>query len=206
MKFSELPATLIVIYIALILSISQASAGVYKCTKPSGGTVYSDRPCPGAQEQEGDKWVDLEEKQRREAALTRQKQRDFDQRIKILREQRTAEEEAKRNSEAEYERERESAVREASANGRYVIEYIVDGTAHQASLTYNNSTGGTEQHNVSLPWRKMMTVRRGYFAYISAQNKNAGGDVSVSIHLNGIPVKSSRSSAKYGIASASGKI
>lgn len=88
----------------------------------------------------------------------------------------------------------------------FAIEYTVEGSAHSASLTYSNEQGGTEQHDVTLPWRKLVVMRKRGFAYISAQNKSDSGDVKVEITLNGVPVKASQSSASYGIASASGRI
>ena len=73
-------------------------------------------------------------------------------------------------------------------------------------LPYNNSSAGTEQHEVLLPWSLYFAAPRGFFAYISAQNKGEYGRVKVQILLNGVSVKTSESSAKYGIATASGRI
>ena len=115
-------------------------------------------------------------------------------------------EQRRRESEAAAEQERANQIARAKASGLYVIEYSVEGSTSSASLTFTNQSGGTEQHKVDLPWRQSMTVKKGFFAYISAQNQKSYGALTVKILLNGIPVKSSDSSGEYGIASASGKV
>ncbi len=89
---------------------------------------------------------------------------------------------------------------------RYRVEYRVTGTASRASLTYENETGGTEQHTVSIPWSEVMFVNEGDFAYISAQNKGERGSVECQILLNGKVWKQAKSSGAYVIASCSGSV
>ncbi len=90
----------------------------------------------------------------------------------------------------------------AIQSGRFFVEYQVNGSS--ASLTYSNEEGGTEQHDVYLPWRKAFVVDRGTHLYLSAQNKSDyDPSVSVSISINGTVQKQSTSTARYGIASAS---
>lgn len=89
--------------------------------------------------------------------------------------------------------------------GMHRIEYIVDGTAPAAGLTYQNS-GGTMQRDAALPARFAFDAASGAFLYISAQRKDGEGTVRVAIRVDGKVVRESSSSPGYGIASASGRI
>jgi len=84
--------------------------------------------------------------------------------------------------------------------------YVVTGTASTASLTYTNASGGTEQNEVSLPWKHEMKVGTGRFLYISAQNKSDYGTVKVELYVDDGLVQSASSDAQYGIASANGRV
>jgi hypothetical protein len=77
-----------------------------------------------------------------------------------------------------------------------------------ASLTYTNKQGGTEQiSKAQLPWSKTLyPMYPGDFVYISAQNLDEYGGVTVEIWLDGVKMKSSESSGSYVIATASGRI
>lgn len=93
-----------------------------------------------------------------------------------------------------------------AASGTKVVIYNVDGLdgATRASLTYTNEQGGTEQVEVTLPWRKALSVPRGQFVYVSAQNKDAAGGVSCDIRVDMQLFKHSESRGAYVIASCSG--
>ena len=194
-----------------------AFSAVYKCSNEKGNIVFSDKPCENALRKDGNKWTDVEQekkeiaeknrilaeekrKKETEDAAKRQEQYQIQQRNAALAEQR------RRENEAAAEQERTNQIVRAKPSGLYVIEYSVEGSTSSASLTFTNQSGGTEQHKVDLPWRQSMTVKKGFFAYISAQNQKSYGALTVKILLNGIPVKSSDSSGEYGIASASGKV
>lgn len=84
----------------------------------------------------------------------------------------------------------------------YKVTYRVDGY-DRASLTYVNATGGTEQHDVDLPWTITFQGRYGQHLYLSAQGKGESGAIVVSISINGRIVKDATSTARYGIASVS---
>jgi hypothetical protein len=85
------------------------------------------------------------------------------------------------------------------------VIYKVNGTARSASLTYNNEQGGTQQRRVVLPWEESFVMRPGAFLYISAQNQNDHGSLTVTITVDGKQYRSSYSSGPYTIASASGR-
>ncbi|MDA7529418.1 hypothetical protein N9056_00810 [bacterium] len=85
------------------------------------------------------------------------------------------------------------------------VTYKVMGSCEGASLTYNNSSGGTEQVTIAaseFPWIKTFNVKVGYFAYISAQKSGDSGNIEVAVSVDGGNVKKSVSDAAYGIADA----
>lgn len=86
----------------------------------------------------------------------------------------------------------------------YKVVYKVTGTATRASLTYNNQQGGTEQKEVNIPWEGRLTVKKGAFLYISAQNDGSTGSVTCEIWVNDVKWKESTSSGAYVIATCSG--
>ena len=91
-----------------------------------------------------------------------------------------------------------------SSKPRTVI-YSVDGTANTASLTYQNAQVGTEQEEVRPPWSKSLSVNSGSFVYISAQNQEDHGSITVRISVDGIEFKRSDARGAYTIATASGR-
>lgn len=88
----------------------------------------------------------------------------------------------------------------ASAGVAYTVTGI--GTT-RASLTHTNSSGGTEQRTVTLPWTNFYSMKRGDHLYLSAQNESQSGSVTVKISGGG-PDRIATSSGAYGIATASG--
>jgi hypothetical protein len=99
------------------------------------------------------------------------------------------------------------------ANRTYDVMYQVDGTATSADLTLTTANGGTsQQQDVALPIKNSagqdglhITVTKGTFVYISAQN-NGGGTITCHIFINGLEAISNTSSGEYTIASCSGRV
>lgn len=89
-----------------------------------------------------------------------------------------------------------------SDTGSYKVTYRVDGKK-RASLTYTNATGGTEQHEVQLPWTITFSGHYGEHLYLSAQDKGYNGIIIASISINGRIVKDATSTEQYGIATVS---
>ena len=86
------------------------------------------------------------------------------------------------------------------------VEYIVTSTISEYGITYNNQDGNTEQHDIRVrEWSKTVTVRSGYFAYISAQI-GGNGKITCQIKLDGVVVESATSNGKYVIATCSGSV
>ncbi len=85
------------------------------------------------------------------------------------------------------------------------VVYEVTGSASYASVTLNNSEGGTEQYSkVAIPWSYTDNSFADNFLYISAQNQGDSGTVTVKIYVDGAQFKTSSSSGAYVIATASG--
>lgn len=76
----------------------------------------------------------------------------------------------------------------------------------EASLTYRNATGGTEQKNVTVPWETSFTALPGQFLYLSAQNTGSRGAVTCDILVNGQSIQSARAEGGYKIATCSGSV
>ena len=86
------------------------------------------------------------------------------------------------------------------------VTYSVTGTARRASLTYQNDTGGTEQHTVSIPWsNSYFGFGLGDFVYVSAQNEGETGTLLCEIKSGGQVVYSGSASGAYSICTASGR-
>ena len=86
----------------------------------------------------------------------------------------------------------------------FTVEYVVDGTARSAHVTYTNKDGGTEMENVELPWSKTFQARSGHFLYISAQISYSGGGVQTEIKANGKTFKEAYLNGAHNIASVNG--
>jgi len=74
------------------------------------------------------------------------------------------------------------------------------------SLTYANSSGNTEQRDMTTSWNYEFTAEKARWLYISAQNNNASGTVGVKIIVRGGTIESASSSGAYVIATASGSM
>lgn len=81
------------------------------------------------------------------------------------------------------------------------VKYTVD--CGSCDLTYTNSSGSTEQRSMSNSWYYDFTSYPDGFYYISAQNNNASGSVTVRIYFNGKLEKEATSTGAYVIATAS---
>jgi len=88
----------------------------------------------------------------------------------------------------------------------YHVRYEIVGTAKEASLTWNNSQGGTEQGDYIIPYKQTFTFSRGDFAYISAQNLGKTGNITCQIWVNDVKWKESTSTGAYSIATCSGSV
>lgn len=78
------------------------------------------------------------------------------------------------------------------------VKYVINGSASSALITYFNETGGMEQINAGLPWSKNMTVPIGSSLSLVAQNSGSGS-ITCEIWMNGEKIKSSTSTAQYGV-------
>jgi hypothetical protein len=76
----------------------------------------------------------------------------------------------------------------------------------QASLTYRDASGGTEQVTVSLPWTLDFSAQFQQFVYLSAQKTERIGEIECTIYLDGVPLKKAVTTAPFGIATVSGTV
>jgi hypothetical protein len=87
------------------------------------------------------------------------------------------------------------------------VEYRITGTARRCSATYENSTGGTNQQAVTIPFSYTWnSARSGDFLYISCQIDTGGdqGNITVAIYKNGSLYRSAQAIGFPNIATASG--
>lgn len=102
----------------------------------------------------------------------------------------------------------------SSARTLHDVTYVVSSqyACRSVGLTYQNSSGGTEQKTVDLSptpagttkWEMRMMVPDGSFLYMSAQmGHEYDHDITVEIFVDGELAQHATSTATYGIASAS---
>jgi hypothetical protein len=92
-------------------------------------------------------------------------------------------------------------------SGNGVVLYQVTGSAKHVALTYENSTGGTDQKGSSLPFSYTWnTAKNGDFLYISAQIDTSPdtGSIVVTISKGGKVAYTGNATGFANIASASG--
>lgn len=89
------------------------------------------------------------------------------------------------------------------------VVYQVTGSTTSASITYSTPGGGTgQQADIDVPLvRKsdggsglVFSMRPGEFAYLSAQNSNARGNVTCVITVDGVELARNTSTGAYTIA------
>ncbi len=87
------------------------------------------------------------------------------------------------------------------------VEYTAVCSSGTVDLTIENRDGGTSQFSdVPTPWSYSFTGEVDDFVYVSAQNNQDNGTVTVKIIVDGDTFKSSISSGAYVIASAYGSL
>ncbi len=91
----------------------------------------------------------------------------------------------------------------ALAEFSHKITYRVTGTAQEASITYRNARGGTQQTAGRIPWEVSFDSRAGNFLYVLAQNQGASGSVSCDILVDGEVMATATSTGAYVIAECS---
>lgn len=90
-----------------------------------------------------------------------------------------------------------------------VVNYEVHGNKNLViSVTQASEDGATSQfNNIKAPYKSgPLLFKKGDFVYLSAQNQNNSGEVTVEIFVDSRLYKSTRSVGEYCIASVSGKI
>jgi hypothetical protein len=83
------------------------------------------------------------------------------------------------------------------------VVYEVDGAQHANNISYAADGGGSiaQDNNVPLPWRKEITVERG-FAIVNLTAQNAGsGTITCRIVVDGEVVREVSSQGEYAVVS-----
>ena len=87
------------------------------------------------------------------------------------------------------------------------VKYEVNCSPSGFDITYENSSGNTEQKSISSnSWVTTFTGNQGDFVYISAQAKNENATITVKISYQGDVIEEASSSGDYVIATASGNL
>lgn len=90
--------------------------------------------------------------------------------------------------------------------GAVIYEVVGKPPNTGVSLTYENDTGNTEQHDVALPWQKTLYLQSGQFVYVSAQLEQASGfEITCRIIAGNRVIETATSSGQYSIATCSGR-
>ena len=93
------------------------------------------------------------------------------------------------------------------APATYQVEYLVSGATYDASLTYENETGGTNQEKIDSTWSKKFEAKPGQYLAVSAQKGDREKTaLKVEIKVNGKVEASASSNDEFGIASANTSI
>mgnify|MGYP003384192917 CR=1 FL=1 len=87
------------------------------------------------------------------------------------------------------------------------MKYEVTCSPSSFDITYQNSSGNTEQTTISSgSWSTSFTGNQGDFVYISAQADNENTLITVKIYYQGNIIEQTSSSGDYVIATASGSL
>lgn len=98
----------------------------------------------------------------------------------------------------------------SSGSAREVV-YEVEGTAEAIDITYETPSGTAQQSGLKVPLSRnggsergiSLTMSRGDFVYISAQNKGPSGTVTCKISVDGVVISKVTSTGAYTIAQCS---
>jgi hypothetical protein len=87
------------------------------------------------------------------------------------------------------------------------VKYEVTCSPSGFDITYENSSGNTEQKTISSgSWTTTFTGNQGDFVYISAQADNENANITTKIYYQGDIIEQASSSGDYVIATASGSL
>ncbi|WP_276681243.1 hypothetical protein [Thalassolituus oleivorans] len=218
------------IAIALLTIGSNAWAGVFICADAQGNKIFQDKPCGASfctksleyyQSVSDQSCIKQKQSEIAEQKKMAKAKADAEEAIRLAQAEKEerlsrikwrAEQDEKLRQEAEahaiklaeaQKREADKAIRAAKSRGKYYVQYVVSGSAKYVGITMRNSSGNTEQHDVTSPWVYEFEAAEGSSLYISAQNSNDYGDVNTIIKINGMPFSPAQSTSDYGIATSS---
>lgn len=95
----------------------------------------------------------------------------------------------------------------SSTSSSGTVKYEVSCTPSGFDITYKNSSGNTEQKDISSgSWSTSFTGDSEDFVYISAQADNENATITAKIYYKGNVIEQATSSGDYVIATASGSL
>ena len=90
---------------------------------------------------------------------------------------------------------------------KHEVKYTADCTSGTVDLTIANEDEGTAQYtDVPTPWKYEFEAQKDQFLYVSAQNNQDNGTVTVKIYINDDLYKKASSTGAYVIATAYGSV
>lgn len=97
-------------------------------------------------------------------------------------------------------------LRGGSVLGSHTVEYIVEGTAGAAMVTYMNQDAGIQQEDSALPYSRSFQMKSGSFLSLVAQKNSEAGTITCRIMVDGKQYTEATSTAAYGIVTCSGLV
>ena len=92
---------------------------------------------------------------------------------------------------------------EQGSTNIHKVQYVVTGTAKSGNITIQIPGGGTEQHDISLPYKSpTYEFKNGDFTFLLAINQSeGGGSITAEIIVNGKSLRKATCTGEYSTAS-----
>ena len=90
-------------------------------------------------------------------------------------------------------------------SGNHTVDYIVEGTAKSAMITYSDGSANISQTTVTLPWKRTYTMKNGALPSVVAQNQGTG-TLYCRIYLDGNLWKEASATNQYGVVTCNGMV
>lgn len=84
------------------------------------------------------------------------------------------------------------------------VVYEVSGSAERTNITYESSTGISQETADAVPVTMHVAMSGGHFVSLIAQNAGSYGSITCKISVNGVVISSNTSRGGYSIATCSG--
>ncbi len=92
-----------------------------------------------------------------------------------------------------------------STLGTHTVEYLIDGTAKSAMITYSDGTQNISQTTSNLPWKTTYKMKNGALPSLVAQNQGTGV-LNCKIYVDGNLWKQASANNQFGVVTCSGMV